>query len=409
MLLRKWRAISASLLVTWTMASGCAQTEARLGDEPPEAGPPSTGFTPPPGTPGADAGPDATEIKALMCIGTVCPAPFATCAAESGPTYKCGTDLSHDPNNCGSCGNKCITYDPIALSSRCVDGACELECLNKPGAVTQWRNCNGAVDDGCEVDVYADAKNCGACGNACAAGSSCFKGKCGCPSGQIECPGPNGPECVNPKVDDGNCGGCGVVCDFQGGACSPLPKHAYYGCAAGTCGHLKCGTYTADCNNDLSNTTCKTSDGCEVEDLTTDKNNCGGCGIKCLGAEECVNEGNGFECAVPCARFGKSKCPNANPTCTDLLTDVFNCGGCNNACPNAGPNQVRSCNKGICAYACATGFADCNGNSADGCETNLLTHAGNCGSCGNACDAAAGQPCVEGKCLMTECDAGVTK
>jgi hypothetical protein len=70
---------------------------------------------------------------------------------------------------------------------------------------------------------------------------------------------------------------------------------------------------------------------------------------------------------------------------------------------------VRSCNKGICAYECATGFADCNGSSADGCETNLRTHAGNCGACGNACDVAAGQPCVEGKCLMTDCDAGVTK
>jgi len=404
MLLRTWRAISLCLLIVWAAAPGCAENDARLGDDlTADAGSVPNNFTPPPGE---DAGPGPGAVP-LACIGTTCPAPFATCHAEEGPTYKCGVDLSRDPDNCGACGNKCLVYDPIALSSRCVDGTCELECLNAPGSFTDYRNCNGTVDDGCESDVYTDRKNCGACGNVCPVGSSCIDGHCGCAAPLIECPGPDGPECVNPNADDGNCGGCGNACaPPTTGACKTMPSRSYYGCAGGTCGHLKCGGYASDCNGDMSALGCA-SDGCEVEDVRFDRDNCGGCGIKCSAKEECLDEGYGYECAVPCARFGKSACPDG--TCVDLLSDVYNCGGCNNACPAAGPNQVRSCTKGLCAYECAPGFADCNGSGADGCEVNVRTHAGNCGACGNTCDIAAGQPCVEGKCLMTECDAGVTK
>jgi hypothetical protein len=120
-----------------------------------------------------------------------------------------------------------------------------------------------------------------------------------------------------------------------------------------------------------------------------------------------VDEGNGPECAVPCARFGKTLCPG--PRCVDLLNDPDACGACNAACRPAGPNQTRACEKGLCVYGCAPGFADCNGDPADGCETNLDAHPANCGACGHACDVAAGQPCVEGKCLTVPCDAGVTR
>lgn len=410
MLLRKWRTTSVCFAVTLALAAGCAQSEVRLGDDTPETAPASTSFTPPPVDGGAGDAASDVVVRTLMCIGTECPAPYATCNAESGPTYKCGTDLAHDNDNCGACGNKCLVYAPLAMSSRCVAGTCELECLNKPGALTQYRNCNGRVDDGCESDVFSDVKNCGACGNACAPGVACFEGKCGCGAGLIQCPGSDGkPKCVNPKVDDGNCGGCGIECTPPGNACSPMPNNTYYGCAAGTCGHMKCFPYSADCNNDVGNG-CKATDGCEVQDLRTDKNNCGGCGIKCTGAQECIDEGAGYECAVPCSRFGKTQCNVfGSKQCVDLLSDIYHCGGCNNACPNPGPNQVRSCNKGLCELECAPGFADCNGSAADGCEVNLKTHAGNCGACGNACDVAGGQPCVEGKCLMKDCDAGVTR
>ncbi len=347
----------------------------------------------------------------LECIGTECPDPWTTCISPDGPTYKCGTDLQRDPNNCGACGNKCLEYKPIHMTSRCVEGACQLECLNPPKALdpTDWRNCNGLVDDGCEVDVFRDANNCGTCGNKCADGTACIEGKCGCPAGRIACTFGQGiTMCVDPMNDDNNCGGCGTICDPPPDACTPEPPpNAYYGCREGKCGALKCQQGTADCNGDLGSGADKCGgDGCEVPDLASD-DNCGGCGIKCTKpGEHCINEGNGWECGVACAKDGKVLC---GFECADLLNDVGNCGACGAGCKPPGPNQARACKKGVCEYECAPGFADCNGDPSDGCEVNLNIHPANCGACGNACNIAAGQPCVEGKCLMTECDAGLTR
>lgn len=405
MLLRSPRTTTSRLGVglglAFVLSWGCAQKDVRVGEDN-DAATSSGTFTPPNAEAGAD-GAEAAAPQLLMCVGTECPSPFATCPSGEGPAYKCGTDLSHDPDNCGSCGNKCLVYEPIHLTSRCVDGACELECMNDPYTPTDRRNCNGEVDDGCEVDALTDPNNCGACGHACAAGEPCLKGKCGCTPPMISCNG----VCVNPKTDDMNCGGCGNECEAPTDACKPMPERAYYGCMGGTCGHLKCGGASADCNNDLSTLKCA-ADGCEVEDIRTDRNNCGGCGIKCAPNEECVEEGIGPECAVPCSKFGKVLCPQTF-ACADLLNDPDNCGGCSEFCPAAGAHQVRSCVKGRCAYECAPGYADCNGNTTDGCETNLLANPGNCGACDHACDIAAGQPCVEGKCLMKACDGEVTK
>ena len=343
------------------------------------------------------------EGPRLECVGTDCPAPWTTCISEEGPTYKCGTDLARDSDNCGACGNKCLTYKPIHMTSRCTQGACELECYTEPSQFDpkEWRNCNGLVDDGCEIDVLHDPAHCGACGNACAPGSPCVDGKCGCPPGRIYCFG----LCVDPENDDNHCGGCGNACAPPGNACDPLQPNTYYGCGAGKCGKKKCQYRYADCNGDLGQAACG-GDGCEVEGLDT-KENCGACGITCdKPGEECVNEGNGLECAVPCARFGKVLC---GFECVDLLSDVGSCGACFSGCKPPGPHQVSSCSKGVCAYECEPGFGDCNGDSTDGCETDLSVHPGNCGACGNACDVSVGQPCIEGRCLMTECDAGVTR
>lgn len=362
---------------------------------------------PAPGFGEVDAGVAAdgsASLVPLSCIGTECPAPWATCLSEHGPTHKCGTDLRSDPKHCGACNNECPTFAPTHMKSRCVDGSCELECFSEESFFDpkDWRNCNGLIDDGCETNVVTDPKHCGACGNACAAGTPCIDGKCGCPPGKIACFG----MCVDPQTDDNHCGGCGNQCDpFPPDGCDPMPERAVFGCKAGKCGALKCMVPSADCNGDLGATKCG-GDGCEVESTQADRNNCGGCGIVCKAGEECVDEGNGPECAVPCAKSGKTLCPLG---CADLLTDVNACGACNAPCRPPGPNQTRDCVKGVCQYDCKPGWGDCNGDPSDGCETNLNIHAANCGACGTVCDIASGQPCVEGKCLMTSCDAGVTR
>jgi len=359
-----------------------------------------------------DAALDEGGGERLECIGTECPEPWTTCISEDGPTYKCGTDLQRDPNHCGACGNKCIEYKPLHMTSRCIDGACALECKASanPRDPADWRNCNGLVDDGCEVDVLTDVNNCGLCGNACAADTSCIDGKCGCPADRKPCRfGPGLWTCVDTMNDDNNCGGCGNVCDGPppDGCQQELPDHAYYGCRNGACGALKCSQPSVDCNGDLGSGPDECGgDGCEAESLATD-DDCGGCGIKCTKAgEHCIDEGNGPECGVPCAKAGKVLC---GFDCVDFLTDPDNCGACGAPCKMPGPNQARACKKGVCAYECAPGFADCNGDPSDGCEVDLSVHPAHCGACGNSCDLAAGQPCIEGKCLMVECDAGMTR
>lgn len=402
MVFRTLRALPVLLLILWASSWGCAQRDVRLGDSAEDAGP-GPRFTPEDGSADGAVDPPA---NVMMCMGTECPHPFATCPS-TGVGYKCGVDLSRDPDNCGTCGNKCLDYKSLFMTSRCVDGQCELECFNdvSVSGLFDMRNCNGAVDDGCEVDILSDPQNCGACGKACAAGQPCLKGKCGCPNGLVPCPGPGGRVvCTDTQTDDFNCGKCGKLCTQPPpDACDDMPTNTYYGCGGGDCVQLKCGGASADCNQDLGTLGCQ-SDGCEVEDLQTDRNNCGGCGIKCVGDEQCIDEGFGYECAVPCARFNKTKCKWG---CFDLLNDPNNCGGCDDRCRNAGPNESRSCKKGLCVFDCLPGFADCNGDPSDGCEVNLKNHPESCGACGNRCDIAAGQPCVDGRCLMTECDGGL--
>ena len=388
--------LAASAVV---LGSGCAETSIDLGSYVDANAPPPSFTDLDAGTDG-DVSTTSPQNPQNLCIATECPEGFATCAAENGPAYKCGTDLAHDPKNCGACGHECLVYEPLHMSSRCIEGVCELECMNSSSTTEDRRNCNGVVDDGCEVDVLTDPRNCGACGKACPADQPCLNGKCGCPAGKILC----GDKCINPKTDDENCGACGNACEQPADSCAQKPARVYYGCMGGTCGHLKCGGTSADCNNDVATDLCA-SDGCEVEDIRTDPNNCGGCGIKCKNGEECIDEGFGVECAVRCSRFGKVYCPDipALDPCVDFLTDPDNCGGCGRVCPKAGPNEIRACKKGLCANECVTGFADCNADTSDGCETNLMAHPANCGACGNRCDIGAGQPCVEGECLMTTC------
>lgn len=54
------------------------------------------------------------------------------------------------------------------------------------------------------------------------------------------------------------------------------------------------------------------------------------------------------------------------------------------------PHMTATCIRSSCSAACEYGWADCNRDSADGCETDL-TLTSSCGACDNTC--AAGQGC----------------
>jgi hypothetical protein len=96
-----------------------------------------------------------------------------------------------------------------------------------------------------------------------------------------------------------------------------------------------------------------------------------------------------------------SACPGAN-----LNGDPNNCGTCGHVCAG-GANAIPACNGGACTYTCDTGFADCNGLAADGCEVNLESDPGHCGSCTTSCAVTNGaRACVEGACGSIVCNAG---
>jgi hypothetical protein len=86
------------------------------------------------------------------------------------------------------------------------------------------------------------------------------------------------------------------------------------------------------------------------------------------------------------------------------------------------PNASSTCYSGICGgskvLTCTTGFADCDSDLSNGCETDTQADLSNCGSCGNSCGAGAscdGGVCIPGPCASDadctgpgeRCDAGV--
>lgn len=389
-------------LPAWLFAAGCSSTVSVA--ESPDAG--STGFSSGTGD-GGDAIPSPEQL--LQCVATECPFPYTTCETDK-PTYKCEINLMNDPRNCGACGVSCEDYGPIGMIGQCVQGKCDFQCviaLEDP--IQKLKNCNGILDDGCEIDVYSDPKNCGICGNECAEGTPCIEGRCGCPTGFTLC----GGRCVDLQTNDQNCGECGRMCPFipEDGpfaGCEMIDKHAQAKCLGGTCGNLSCQYGWGDCDKDMGQ--CPTNpngawSGCETQ--VTSVENCGACGNKCGPGQICGRVGMEIKCIDTCDKLGLTDCGNAGEQgggCRDLNNDPYYCGSCVNECPAAGPHQNATCNKGSCEYPCDDGWADCNGDLADGCEVNIAINPSNCGGCGITCDSVLGQPCVEGKCLMQDCD-----
>ena len=107
-------------------------------------------------------------------------------------------------------------------------------------------------------------------------------------------------------------------------------------------------------------------------------------------------------------------CPTGYADCDGLLINgcevdigtIQDCGACGNTCPSA-PNAVPSCQSGQCGLVCQSGYADCDGNPANGCEVDLLSATSDCGACGNTCGAAANstQACLAGQCQL-QCAGG---
>ncbi|MEM1335091.1 MAG: hypothetical protein AAGG08_16700, partial [Actinomycetota bacterium] len=181
------------------------------------------------------------------------------------------TDTSSDPMNCGGCGVAC------GAGQVCRGGSCNTEC---GGATPDFCSVEveGVVTESC-VDFDSNPAFCGDCDTACAAGEVCSGGTCGvvCETGFTDCDG----ACVDLTSNPNFCGACAGP-EGEPASCADVP----YGtalCAASACG-AACNEGFFDCNLDAAEAD---GDGCEV-DLMTDRQNCGGCGVACDVAEDCV-------------------------------------------------------------------------------------------------------------------------
>ena len=69
-------------------------------------------------------------------------------------------------------------------------------------------------------------------------------------------------------------------------------------------------------------------------------------------------------------------------------------------------DAAPTCELGACGFECNPGFADCNGDPADGCEVEIDADVANCGACGRDCgpivvNGVAG--CEESECTVVAC------
>lgn len=109
--------------------------------------------------------------------------------------------------------------------------------------------------------------------------------------------------------------------------------------------------------------------------------------IGCAGQQTCGDGGAND------AGSDAGQCPTGKGDCNgsaadgceaDLTSDSSHCGACGQPCSLA--NAASACVAKTCAVtSCTTGYFDCDGLAATGCEVDLATDANNCGACGKAC------------------------
>ncbi len=214
----------------------------------PTATPAATAMPTPAATPVACVLPNAYSSynAAGECGFGGCRAGYGNC--DSNTANGCEVKLNALPN-CGACGKSC----PDGV---CSDGVCRQACSYIPNARSDNRggncvisscnagyaDCDGLYSNGCELSVYSNPRNCGACGVACSGSQVCQNGACITSS------------------------------------CRPV-ANAEVTEQAGVCVIARCLTNYVDCNHQYT-------DGCEA-DLVNSPTSCGSCATACRAGEIC--------------------------------------------------------------------------------------------------------------------------
>jgi len=316
-----------------------------------------------------------------VCSIANCASPLADCNGLI--TDNCEVNTNTSMAHCGSCNNAC---SPSATNGTrtCNSGQCVLSCAAGFG------DCDGNAQNGCETALNS-LSNCAACGTTCSfpnAAASCATGSCqlgACNTGFDNCTSAAG--CETPLNSLANCNGCGDACNLA---------NATEACVSGSCNLTQCANGFGNCNN-------MASDGCELALNTL--TNCNGCGVACNLAnatESCATQ----TCRVTQCSNGFDNCDGLDANgCEAAINTPANCGGCGMVCDFA--NATETCPASTCTFgACNSGFASCDNNQGNGCETALTTIT-DCGGCNVACTRAnATTTCATGSCAIQQCSTG---
>jgi hypothetical protein len=173
--------------------------------------------------------------------------------------------------------------------------------------------------------------------------------------------------CINGMCCDSECSGECQACNYDG-ICSDLGDGAT--CSSGTCCYGLC----VDLNDNLGHcgqcgNACPTDSGnpC-LADATCEG---GSCGYMAMGDGASCDDGD--YCTYDDVCIGGSCLPGAYVDCTGL------------------PNADAVCSYGECVIqSCYEGWADCDGSSWNGCETQTYNNPDHCGGCGSFCPPNSG-------------------
>ena len=100
------------------------------------------------------------------CTVMKCDPGYGDC--DGDPSNGCETNTSSDPWNCGACASAC---NSVNGTPSCVGSACKITCA------AGFADCDGNVDNGCEVYLKIDVNHCGSCGHSCG-DHGCKDGSC---------------------------------------------------------------------------------------------------------------------------------------------------------------------------------------------------------------------------------------
>jgi hypothetical protein len=264
--------------------------------------------------------------------------------------------------------------------------ACLATCVDGDSSCQKILGPTSSCCGGACIDIAKDVLNCGACGNPCPAVSN---GQPACTNGAcvVGICNTNFADCDKSPADgcEANLGSDTMNCGACGTVCMPGPNAGAM-CSGGKCSSL-CLPGWSDCNGDPK-------DGCEVN-TDANPNNCGGCGKACLPPAHATGACDGGKCAYRCAlNFGDCDGNVANGCETDVSKDPNNCGHCANVCPVRPNAQAAQCTAGQCTNVCNKGYGDCDGNLNNGCESDTSKDMANCGGCGMLCNTLNTQSAV---------------